>query len=94
MFLHIGGDVEVPLKDIIAICDMDSATLSRDTREFLKNSEEEGFVKTVGEDIPKTFVVAESNNRNIVYLTAISSVTLLKRANVIKGVTNYLPPSK
>lgn len=86
MFLHIGGDVEIPLKKIIAICDLDSASLSRDTRDFLKISEEEGFVKSVsGEDIPKTFVVAESDKKYTIYLTAISSVTLLKRANSMKG---------
>ena len=36
MFLHIGGDIVIPVKDVIAIMDIDTTTISKDTREFLK----------------------------------------------------------
>ena len=45
MFIHIGEDVVVPMKDIIAIIDVESANQSDDTRQFLKIAEEEGFVQ-------------------------------------------------
>jgi hypothetical protein len=91
LFLHIGADVEIPLKNIIAICDMDSSTLSKGTKEFLKISDEEGFVTSVGDDIPKTFIVTESEGRIKILLTSISSVTLSKRANYLNEVKNYKP---
>lgn len=94
MFLHIGADVEIPLKNIIAICDMDSSTLSKGTREFLKVSEEEGFVTYIGHDIPKTFIVTENNGNSTVYLTSISSVTLSKRANYLRDEKNYATKNK
>ena len=36
MFLHIGGDVVVPTKNVIAILDIETSTISRDTGNFLK----------------------------------------------------------
>jgi len=36
MFLHIGGDVVLPLKNIIAIMDIETTTISKDSKDFLK----------------------------------------------------------
>ena len=35
MFLHLGEDVVVRVKDIIAIMDMENTTISKITKEFL-----------------------------------------------------------
>jgi hypothetical protein len=81
LFLHLGGDVVIPSKSIIAILDIDTTTISKDTKEFLKISEEEGFIEAVSQkDLPKTFVITESDKKSKIYLSPISSVTLLKRA--------------
>jgi ribosomal protein S8 len=81
LFLHLGGDIVIPSKSIIAILDIDTTTISKDTKEFLKISEEEGFIETVSKkDLPKTFIVTESDKKSKIYLSPISSVTLLKRA--------------
>lgn len=53
MFLHIGGDFVVPIKNVIAIMDLESTTLSKDTRDFLSIAEEEGFIESISDDIPK-----------------------------------------
>lgn len=79
MFIHIGGDVIVFLKDIIAIFDLERTTVLQDTRRFLKTAEEEGFVMTIGDDMPKSFVLVETEFRYQVYLSPISPATLLKR---------------
>lgn len=79
MFIHIGGDVVVFVKNIIAIFDLEKTTVLQDTRRFLKTAEEEGFVMTIGEDIPRSFVVVETEFRYQVYLSSISTATLLKR---------------
>lgn len=87
MFLHIGGDVVLPLKDVIAILDIDTTTISRDTKEFLKIAEEEGFIESISEDLPKTFIITERNKKSKIYLSPISSVTLQKRAGYLNEIS-------
>jgi len=79
MILHLGGDIAVPLKDIIAIFDMPSALKSDVNREFLEVAREEGFIKEVSKGENKTFVLAETKNKTVIYISPISSATLLKR---------------
>jgi len=80
MFLHIGGDYIVSINDVIAIIDMEKSTISQDTRNFLKISEEEGFIINVVEDeMPKSFVIVQERNKSRVFLSPISTNTLYKR---------------
>lgn len=88
MFLHIGGDVVVPMKNVIAIMDIDTTTLSKDTKEFLKVAEEEGFVEAISNDLPKTFIIMEVDKKSKIYLSPISSVTLQKRSGYISDISN------
>ena len=80
MFLHIGNDVYLPEKDIIAIMNLDTSSVSKNTQLYLKNSELNNNVETICDDIPKTFVITRKKNKDKVYLTNISSATLIKRA--------------
>lgn len=86
MFLHIGGEYVIPVKNIIAIMDLETTSISKDTREFLKVAEEEGFVKGVTDEIPKSYIITEFNKKSEIYLSAISSVTLQKRAKILGGM--------
>ena len=88
MFLHLGGDVVIPIKDIIAILDMESTTVSKITKEFLTTAEEEGFIENISHDIPKTFIITESNKKSKIFLSPISSVTLFKRAGFMYEIAN------
>ena len=80
MFLHLGGDVVIPFRDVVAIFDMEIRNQSRSTDEFLKVVQEEGFVKDISDGNPKSFVITNK----YVYLSAISSLTLKKRADFLK----------
>jgi extracellular matrix regulatory protein B len=82
MFLHLGENVVIPLKEVIAIFDIDSLE-SPDSKHFLKVAEEEGFIKKVNKDRPKSFVLTERNKKSIIYLSPISSVTLVKRSGFV-----------
>ncbi len=83
MFLHLGGDVIVTIKDIIAIIDLESSTNAFTTREFLKVVDDEGFINIIGEKgREKSFILTPKN----VYLSPISSYTLMKRANSVKNI--------
>jgi extracellular matrix regulatory protein B len=80
MFLHLGENVVVPVKDIIGIFDIESTMYSADTIQFLRMAEEDGFVERITKDKPKSFIIAEVNKKSKVYLSPISSSTLFKRA--------------
>ena len=67
MYLHIGENKVVRKKDILAIFDMDSATVSSVTRKYLSNAQKEGRVKSLGLDLPRTFIVMRNKT---VYLSA------------------------
>ncbi len=83
MYIHIGGDVSLLKKNIIAIFDMDNTTTSKWTRQFLQLAEDDGAVINVSDEIPRTFVIADNgyNTEFVVYLSPVSSATLLKRAD-------------
>ncbi len=81
MYLHLGENVVVHLKDVIGIFNMDHAGNSSDNISFLNIAEDEGFVRRISEDYPKSFVVAEQDHKSVVYLSPISVQTLIRRAD-------------
>jgi len=87
MYLHLGGDKVVKTKDIIGIFDMDTSTVSKNTRDYLKKCEKAGEVVTVSYDLPKSFVVVnkKKSKEKIIYISQISSQTLNKR-NISKNI--------
>ncbi len=88
MFLHIGGDVVIPVRNIIAILDIDTTTVSRDTKDFLKIAEEEGFIESITNDLPKSFIITETDKKSKIYLSPISSITLQKRSSYVNDISN------
>lgn len=87
MFLHLGENVVVPIKDIIGIFDIETTMYSADTSQFLRMAEEDGFVERITKEPPKSFVIAEVDKKSKIYLSPISSSTLNKRSEVV-----YLEP--
>ncbi len=87
MYLHLGGDKVVKTKDIIGIFDMDTSTVSKNTRDYLKNAEKSGEVVTVSYDLPKSFIVVspKKSKEKTIYISQISSQTLNKR-NISKNI--------
>ncbi|MBQ6820437.1 MAG: DUF370 domain-containing protein [Clostridium sp.] len=82
MFLHLGENVVVPVKDVIGIFDLQTTMYGSDTSAFLRMAEEDGFVERISKEKPKSFVIAEVNKMSKVYLSPISSATLTKRTNI------------
>lgn len=87
MFIHLGGDVVISLKDVISIMDIESSNVSNNTKEFLKTAEDEGFIRRISDDEPKSFVLSEKDKKTIIYMSPISSVTLYKRAGFIDDIS-------
>ena len=76
MYLHIGNEMMLAAGDIIGIFDLDNTTVSSVTRKYLTAAEKTGRLRSVGEDLPKSFVVCQREGEQTVYLSPISSVTL------------------
>lgn len=87
MILHLGENVVIPVKDIIAIFNMESINQSKINKDFLKIAMEEGFVQKISDDEPKSAIIAEIKKKSVVYLSSISSTTLLKRSRFIEGLS-------
>ncbi len=85
MYLHLGGEKVVKTQDIIGIFDMDTSTVSKNTRDYLSNAEKSGEVVTVSYDLPKSFIVVNKrkSKEKTVYISQISTTTLSKR-NALK----------
>lgn len=80
MYLHLGKGTVVSKTEIVAIFDLDITSQSHLTRKYLSMAEKSGQVVNVSEDIPKSFVVCERGGKRTLYLSQMSSATLLKRA--------------
>ena len=78
MFLHIGADTVIPLRSVIAILDF-KITGSAVTGQYMKNSKSTNKVIDISDNNAKSFVITDHN----IYLSAISSQTLKKRAGYI-----------
>ncbi len=87
MYLHLGQETVVMQEDIVGIFDLDNTTVSKATRDYLTKAEKNKQVVNVSFELPKTFVL--TNNKkdgNKIYISQISSSTLLKRADNIYDI--------
>lgn len=80
MFLHLGADTVIQTGNLLGIFDLDTTTVQKTSREYLNRAEKAGRVVNVSPfELPKSFVVTEENGELIVYLSQLSSGTLLGR---------------
>jgi len=80
MYLHLGGDTVVATGDVLGIFDLDNASWSKHTRAFLRRVQQEGRVINVTDDLPRSMVLCRVNGEERVYISLLSSATLMKRA--------------
>ena len=80
MYLYLGKNTLVPKKSVVGVFDMDNSTSSHITRKSLNEWEKRGKIVNVAEDIPKSFVVCNEMGNTVIYLSQLSSQTLLKRS--------------
>lgn len=75
MYLHLGDSAVVPYASVLGVFDLDNATYSKRTRDFLERAEADGELTSLGQRLPVSLVVTESR----IYLSPISSQTLNRR---------------
>jgi extracellular matrix regulatory protein B len=89
MYLHLGQNTVIKLNEIIGIFDLETSTISKSTRNYLANAQKAGRVVNVSMEMPKSFVLCRGKEDKItVYITQISSSTLLKRTSYIDDIAN------
>ena len=79
MYLHLGSDTVIKISDLVGIFDLDNTTVSKITKDYLARAEKSGRVINVSFELPKSFIVTEDK----VYISNISSATLLKRTEFL-----------
>lgn len=79
MFLHLGNDCVVLIKDIIGIFDIENTSVSKDTKTFLADVSNQGEVIYVTNELPKSYIVCKSREKIKTYISQISVQTLRKR---------------
>lgn len=85
MYLHLGQDTVILTDDILGVFDLDTSTISKHTRNYLAKEEKAGNVINVTYELPRSFIVCEDSKGNKkVYISQLSSQTLLKRKNKTK----------
>ncbi|WP_066505230.1 extracellular matrix regulator RemB [Abyssisolibacter fermentans] len=91
MFLHLGKNFVIPIKDVIAIVDAEALSKSDDTKNFFKIAEEEEFIYKISDDDIKSYIITEKVikdkkekkvRKSIIYCSNISTITLYKRAKM------------
>ncbi|MEG1427192.1 MAG: DUF370 domain-containing protein [Oscillospiraceae bacterium] len=89
-YLHLGGDTIVNVDHIVGVFDLDNASQSRHTKKYLAKVQKENKVINVSMELPKAFVVCFAEEKETVYISQISTTTLLKRMNFLSGTDNFI----
>ena len=63
MYLHVGNNQNIRLKDIIGIFDADTATVSAVTKKYLSEADVKKSVSFASEEIPKSFVLYKDTGK-------------------------------
>lgn len=81
MYVHLGGDVVVPIQEIVGIFDSRLLQENEDNQRFMEAARRHGRIRSeVPEDDTKAVVVTATG----VYTSAISSLTLQKRVTHVQ----------
>ena len=85
MYLHLGQSVVVHESEIVGVFDLDITSQSDITRDYLTRSEKEGRVINVSEEIPKSYILCDDGITERVYISQLSTSTLLRRWESIQS---------
>lgn len=80
MTLHLGGGYSVNTAHVIGVFDIEKASTSRDTREYLARAGRHKHVVSCTDDLPKSFVVSlDRDLTETVYICGTAAETLRQR---------------
>lgn len=85
MYLHIGNDYSVDIRDIIGIFDIENTTVEKCTKKLLERAEKEHRCIYTTYDMPKSFIITVKNGRERLYISQLAASTLKKRLSEVGG---------
>lgn len=85
MYLHIGKGKTLKDSEIIGIFDLDTATVSSVTKNYINKKEKEGITEYSDFDLPRSFILCYKNGKERVVLSRISTVGLKERAEGMRA---------
>ena len=81
MYVHVGKDLSINSKDVIAILDIEALKKKKKLEEVLQNLKISDNIIDVSENNKKSLIIISKKGKLLGYITNISSTTLSKRAN-------------
>ena len=81
MYLHIGNKKSIKSEKIIGIFDLDTATVSNISKDFINRKQRENLVDYDDSDLPRSFVLYDEGEVSKIKLSRISSVGLKMRSD-------------
>ncbi|MGN0580348.1 MAG: extracellular matrix regulator RemB [Ruminococcus sp.] len=79
MYLHLGNEFSVNVKDIVGIFDIENTTIGKCTKRLLDRAEKEHRCVYATMEMPKSFVIVMKNGEEKLYISQLAASTLKKR---------------
>lgn len=79
-YIHIGNNRVIKTKDIVGVFDIDTATISKTTRDFLSSEEKNERLFSEFEDLPRSFIISSDVNEIKTYISQQSTAAILRRS--------------
>lgn len=79
MFLHIGNNFSVDMRDVIGIFDLENTTVQKCTKLLLDRAAKEKCCVYINYEMPKSFIVTSRKGIEKIYISPLSAATLRKR---------------
>lgn len=62
MYLHVGNNQNIRIRNVIGIFDADSATVSSVTKKYLSKAQADNCVSFASMELPKSFILYKDQN--------------------------------
>lgn len=79
MFVNLENDISIKKTEIIGIFNMDTATVSPVTKDYIKNAGRDMKIVYASKRVPESFVLTHNGYTESVYMSSFSVDTVLGR---------------
>ena len=86
MYLHVGNNKNIRVKNIIGVFDADTATVSSITKKYLSEADAKKAVIFASEEIPKSFILYKDADGSCkICFSQLASTSLIGRVGRYEG---------
>ena len=78
-YLNVGNNRSIPVSGIVGIFDIDSTTVSRNMRDWLRACEREGILISVATSLPKSVILYDDGVGRSVWFSSFNASVLRSR---------------